>query len=102
MVVSTICTQELMLNYTATDQHGRQVSGDVDGQTHTRRGVTVELYDLGYQRAAIYDGNVLVAGIDTDSNGHRYWWASLKPAALPSVREGAAARGPAAVGTHTV
>lgn len=67
-----------MLHYTATDQHGRQVLGTIDDQTRTRRDVTLELYDRGYQHAAIRDNHALIAGIDTHPDGHRYWWASSK------------------------
>ncbi|MGH3563468.1 MAG: hypothetical protein ACRDTN_17200 [Mycobacterium sp.] len=67
------------MNYTATDEHGRQVDGAIDDQTRTLRDVALELYELGYQHAAIQDDDALVAGIDTHPNGHRYWWASLKP-----------------------
>ena len=42
--------------------------------------VAQELYEFGYQRAAIQDGHTLVAGVDADPNGHRHWWTSLKPA----------------------
>jgi hypothetical protein len=89
-----------MLNYTATDQRGRQVAGDIDDQNQTRRGATLELYELGYQCAAVYDGNVLVAGIDSDTKGHRYWWVSLKLAGPRSVPARTTARGAAPVSTH--
>ncbi len=46
--------------------------------------VAHELYELGYQRAAIQDGHTLVAGVDTDPNNHRHWWTSLEPASPPS------------------
>ncbi|HET9877521.1 MAG TPA: hypothetical protein VFQ37_17475 [Mycobacterium sp.] len=71
-----------MLKYTATDQRGSQVIGTIDDETRTRRDVALELYELGYHHAAIHDDHALVAGIDTDPDGHRYWWASLKPDAV--------------------
>lgn len=68
-----------MLNYTATDQHGRPVVGTVDDQTCTRRELTLELYRLGHRCAAVYDGQALVGGVEVYPGGDRYWWASLKP-----------------------
>ncbi len=69
-----------MLNYTATDQQGREVVGAVDDQVRTRRDVALEFYEQGYQQAAIHDDHGLVAGIGIHPDGHRYWWASLKRA----------------------
>lgn len=45
----------MMLSYTATDQHGRQVVGVIDDETRTSAEVAQELYELGCQRAAIED-----------------------------------------------
>ena len=66
-----------MLTYTATDQHGHRVVGDIEDPARSRRDVTVELYARGYQDAAVYDGRALVAGVRTDPNGDRHWWTSL-------------------------
>lgn len=71
-----------MLNFTATDPNGRQVVGTIGDRKRTRREVIVEFYERGYQRADIRDEQALVAGIATDPDGRRYWWASLMEPAI--------------------